>query len=293
MELEPVGGARNPRDRRRLRRAQRAAFRPRTRARDFRRPSARARRHPAALSQGPPRMSRRLPRAAERLRVPGSSGCRGMNHAFPPAGQRAADSVRAKLTAILKRDRSPSVHSTRTTCASTAWLPPPAHPARAAARSRAGAARAARDRAHASGDWVRARAPPSAASSARRSRHRTGRECPPARRIAEPGEALELPPPATGDRLAERLARNRRRNRNGLRGAELLAHEEERDRGRQQHAGDRRRERRRRRERSDPLAERPVADLVVGLEEIDERGRRQHAARAPAPAAAVGERSPW
>ena len=77
------------------------------------------------------------------------------------------------------------------------------------------------------------------------------------------------------------------KNRNGLRGAELLAHEEERDRGRQQYAGDRGRERGRRRERADPLAECAVADLVVRLEEVDERGRRQHAARAPAPETAV------
>ena len=112
-------------------------------------------------------------------------------------------------------------------------------------------------------------------------------------RVAEPGETLEFLAPAAGDRVAERrreIAEEEERARRG----ELLAHEEQRDRRREQHARDRGLERRRGRERADALAERAVADLVVGLEEVDERGRRQLAA----PAAARGgrdtcERSPW
>ena len=70
-------------------------------------------------------------------------------------------------------------------------------------------------------------------------------------------------------------------------GQKLLPHEEERHRRREQHARRCRGERLLPGERADPLAEGAVADLVVGLEEVHECGRRQVGARLPACAAAI------
>ena len=105
--------------------------------------------------------------------------------------------------------------------------------------------------------------------------------------VAEAGEALEFVAPSLAHRLAE-LAWEVAEEEEGLPAAPLLAHEEERRR---------RREKQDCRERfqnffvsqnREPFPERPIADLVMVLQEVHEAGERQVRARLAAPPAAEG-----
>ena len=69
------------------------------------------------------------------------------------------------------------------------------------------------------------------------------------------------------------------KKRNGVSRAEFLAHEQERNRGREQEDRQHAAQCPGRRERMQPLAEGAIADLVVVLQEVDERVRRQVRAR--------------
>ena len=95
-----------------------------------------------------------------------------------------------------------------------------------------------------------------------------------ARRVAELGKASELLAPAAADSVGEfgaEIAEERER----LRRPPFLAHEQHRDRGAQQIERGNGADRFRRRQGGDPVAHGAVADLVVVLQEGDERGGRQ------------------
>jgi hypothetical protein len=97
----------------------------------------------------------------------------------------------------------------------------------------------------------------------------------------EGGEVCELAPPAFGDGPAE-LARETCEEQEGPRLAPVLAHEHERDVRREEQDRGERVVRGRVGQRDQPLAERPVAGLVVVLEEVDEgRGRKMGRRLAP------------
>ncbi len=84
--------------------------------------------------------------------------------------------------------------------------------------------------------------------------------------------------PAVAHRFRE-LALEVAEERKRLARAPFVAHEQQRRRRREQRHGQRGLERRGWRQRRQPLAERAVADLIVVLQEIDERGGGQRRAR--------------
>ena len=104
------------------------------------------------------------------------------------------------------------------------------------------------------------------------------------RRIGKLRKAGKFPAPAFAHGLGQlRLVVGEKQERRGL--ARLLAHEDQRNLRAEQLQRGRRFERARVRECGQPLAERAIADLIVILQEHDERGRRQiragRAARLP------------
>ena len=100
----------------------------------------------------------------------------------------------------------------------------------------------------------------------------------------ELGELLELAPAPLAHGIGELVVEvGEEAERLGR--APLLAHEQERDVGREQEDRLHRLDRLGRRQSGDPLAERAVADLIVILDEGDERDRRQMTARLAAPGA--------
>ena len=92
--------------------------------------------------------------------------------------------------------------------------------------------------------------------------------------VVEAGEGRELAPPPFAHRLGQ-LAVMVGEEQEGRAAAALLAHEDQRDLRAEELQGDRGLERRGIDALDQPVAERPVADLVVVLQEQHERGGRQ------------------
>ncbi|VWC50302.1 hypothetical protein BLA6863_07811 [Burkholderia lata] len=109
------------------------------------------------------------------------------------------------------------------------------------------------------------------------------------RGVGEGRKGRELATPAFAHRVGKRAAIVGEELER-LRAAVFLAHEQQRDRRREQQQRGRRAHRVFVRERAQPFAERAVADLVVVLQECDERGRRQVRARFAARGAVVQRR---
>lgn len=233
--------------------------------------------------------------AASRASASASRARGGVSNTILPSGGAASAAGRASrfnaIASVL-----PSPRRQRATSA-FAW-PPSAREHRRAERARAVEPR--RDEARAHGERAAVEAPPRVRVGrlgARRGERRAGER----RRvvrvgnrvamggIGERGEGGEFAAAAFAHRCGERAAMIGEELER-LRRAAFLAHEQQRNLRRKQRERARRAQRVVVHERAQPLAECAVADLIVVLQERDERARRQVRARFAARCAAVQRR---